>query len=61
LKTYPKAAWVDAKKECAPCFMHSHMPCPATLNGYSPCYDELIDTEHKLKDVIDKFEELVND
>jgi len=62
LKTYPKAAWVDAKTDCSPCFIHSHKPCPkASVEGYSPCYDELIDTEDKLKDVINKFEELVND
>ena len=61
LKTYPKAAWVDAKKECAPCLMLRHLKKFPSVDGYSPCYDELIDTDHKLKDVIDKFEELVND
>ncbi|MHA1231513.1 MAG: glycosyltransferase family 9 protein [Candidatus Helarchaeota archaeon] len=62
LKTYPKASWVDAKRSCAPCFIHSPQPCPkANPQGYSPCYDELIDTDEKLKDLIDKFEELVND
>jgi len=60
LKTYPKAAWVDAKKDCAPCFMHSQTPCSQSFNGYSPCYDELIETDEKLKDLIDKFEELLN-
>jgi len=60
LKTYPKAEWVDAKRHCAPCFIHGHTPCShASSDGYSPCYDELIGTDEKLKIVIDKFEELV--
>ncbi len=60
LKTYPKASWVDADRHCAPCFIHGHRPCQyASPDGYSPCYDELIDTENKLFGVIDKFEELV--
>lgn len=60
LKTYPKASWVDATRSCAPCFIHGHRPCPhSTTDGYSPCYDELIGTDEKLKEVIDKFEELV--
>lgn len=61
LKTYPKAAYVDAERHCAPCFLHGHKPCPhASSEGYSPCYDEAIDTEDKLFGVIDKFEELIN-
>jgi len=60
LSTYPKAAWVDAKRECAPCYIHSPKPCPkASFEGYSPCYNELIDTPEKLKNLIDKFEELI--
>lgn len=62
LKTYPKAAWVDAEIECGPCFLHGQDPCPqAKRDGYSPCYDKLIETDEKLKEVIDKFEDLVND
>ena len=60
LKTYPKAAWVDAQRHCAPCFVHSQSPCSHAKNSYSPCYDELIETDEKLKDIIDKFEELLN-
>lgn len=60
LKTYPKAAWVDASRECGPCFIHGQNPCQYAQNGYSPCYNELIETDEKLKNVIDKFEELVN-
>jgi len=59
LKTYPKASWVDAKRHCAPCFVHSQTPCQHSTDGYSPCYDELIETDEKLKDIIDKFEELL--
>jgi ADP-heptose:LPS heptosyltransferase len=61
LSTYPNSAWVDAQKECAPCYIHSQSPCPkASFDGYSPCYDELIETDEKLNTVIDKFEELLN-
>jgi len=60
LKTYPKAAWVDAKRKCGPCFIHGHEPCrEAGKDGYSPCYTDLIDTDEKLNIVIDKFEELI--
>ena len=62
LKTYSIASWVDGERHCAPCFLHGHKPCPqATVDGYSPCYDELIETDEKLKNVVDKFEELLND
>jgi ADP-heptose:LPS heptosyltransferase len=59
LKTYPKAAWVDAKRHCAPCFIHSQESCPQAKDDHSPCYNELVGTDGKLKDVIDKFEELL--
>ena len=59
LKTYPKASWVDASRHCGPCFLHGHENCKEAINGYSPCYDELIDTPEKLNKVIDKFEESV--
>jgi len=60
LKTYPKTAWVDAQRHCAPCFIHSQKACPQSKDIYSPCYDELIETDEKLKDIIDKFEGLLN-
>lgn len=42
LKTYPKAKWIDAEMECAPCFLHSPLPCPkAKKDGFSPCYDNI--------------------
>ena len=59
LKTYPKGAWVDASRHCGPCFLHGHLTCEHARDGYSPCYDELIETPEKLNIVIDKFEELV--
>ena len=60
LKTYPKGSWVDAERHCSPCFIHGHTPCKhASSEGYSPCYDELIETDEKLKVVVDKFEEFI--
>ena len=42
LKTYPKARWVNAQRECAPCYIHSHRSCPkAGSDGFSPCYDNI--------------------
>ena len=62
LKTYPLAKWVDAKRHCAPCFIHGHKPCPhASVEGYSPCYDELIDTDEKLKKLLDEIKEHFDD
>ena len=55
LKTYPKAKWVDAKRDCVSCFIHGHTPCPeAGSDGFSPCYDEI-----DIKKVLDEVEELV--
>jgi ADP-heptose:LPS heptosyltransferase len=56
LKTYKKAAWVDTKRFCAPCFLHGHTPCKyADKDGYSPCYNEL-----NIEDVVNKFEGFLN-
>jgi ADP-heptose:LPS heptosyltransferase len=61
LETYPKAYWVDAVRHCAPCFIHGHKPCPyANSDGYSPCYDELIDTDEKLNSLIYSIKEFIN-
>ena len=55
LKTYPKAKWVDAKKDCAPCFIHGATPCPqAGSDGFSPCYDNI-----DIKKAVDEVEELI--
>jgi ADP-heptose:LPS heptosyltransferase len=50
LATYPKAKWIDAKRFCAPCFMHGQKPCKYTeKNGYSPCYGNIIDKDNDVK------------
>jgi ADP-heptose:LPS heptosyltransferase len=59
MKTYKNSTYVDAVRHCGPCFIHGHEPCPHSKEGYSPCYDELIETDEKLKDLIDKVEELL--
>ena len=51
LKTYPKAVWLDAKYECAPCFIHSQAPCQAAKGGFSPCYNSI-----NINDIINKVE-----
>jgi ADP-heptose:LPS heptosyltransferase len=62
LRTYPKADWIDADRHCAPCFLHGHKPCKySSSDGYSPCYDELIDTDKKLIGLIDNIERFLND
>jgi len=62
LKTYPLAKWIDAPRHCAPCFIHGHTPCPqASPDGYSPCYDELVNTDAKLNNVVNKIEEYIYD
>ena len=56
LKTYPRSQWVDAVKECAPCYIHSQQPCPkAGPDGYSPCYDNI-----NIPDLIQKIEGFLN-
>jgi ADP-heptose:LPS heptosyltransferase len=61
LKTYPKAAWVDADRHCVPCFLHGHEGCPYSgADAYSPCYDELINTKEKLESLINGIEEHIN-
>ena len=41
LSTYNNVDWVDAKKECAPCFKHGPNPCRNSTNGHSNCYDNI--------------------
>jgi ADP-heptose:LPS heptosyltransferase len=39
LSTIKRAKWVNAQSKCAPCFIHSHKPCPnSTKNGDSSCF-----------------------
>jgi ADP-heptose:LPS heptosyltransferase len=55
LSTYPNADWINAKKECAPCFQHGGKPCKeAGNNPYSPCYDNL-----DLDDAVIRIEKLI--
>ena len=57
LKTYPRSAWVDAKKECAPCYIHSQNPCPkAGKDGVSPCYDNI-----NIPKLIERIKDFIND
>jgi len=57
LSTYPKAKWVDAVRDCAPCFIHSPLPCPkAGPDKFSPCYDNI-----NIDQIIPEIEELFND
>jgi len=41
LSTYRYSDWVDAQKDCSPCFQHSQYPCKRSIAGYSSCYDNL--------------------
>jgi len=57
LKTYPKAGWVDAPKECSPCYIHSQEPCPkAGKDGFSPCYDNI-----NIPKLMERLKEFIND
>lgn len=58
LATYPKAKWIDAKRFCAPCCIHSQRPCKYTeKDGYSPCYGNLIDSPSKFEDLTNDIKE----
>lgn len=53
LATYKNAYWVDAEKECCPCFIHSQQPCPhSDQNGYPLCFNN-IDTDDFSKKVLE--------
>jgi ADP-heptose:LPS heptosyltransferase len=56
LETYPKARWIDAKKSCAPCFLHGQSSCPAAgKDHFSPCYDNIDITR-----VVQEIGEMIN-
>ena len=56
LKTYPKADWIDAERDCVPCCLHGHKPCPeAGSDGFSPCYHNINITE-----VVERFGRLIH-
>ena len=54
LTTYDKVDWINAKKECAPCFKHGGNPCNHSTNGHSNCYDNI-----DLDECITKIEGLI--
>jgi len=56
LKTYPKSRWVNAKRDCAPCYIHSPLPCPQAVDKFSPCYDNI-----DIGKTVFEIEELFND
>ena len=54
-KTYKKVDYINAKRHCAPCFLHGVNPCKeAAGDGFSPCYEN-IDTG----EVVDRYEALI--
>lgn len=55
LTTYKNADWIDAKRECTPCYKHGYMPCEFTSDGYHPlCFDNINENE-----VLEKVERLL--
>ena len=55
LATYPKAKWINAPRFCAPCFLHGNKPCKyAEKDGYSPCYNNLIEREADFEELARK-------
>ena len=57
LKTYPRAEWIDAEKDCAPCYIHSQESCPkAGTDGFSPCYDNI-----NIPELMQRIERFLND
>ena len=43
--------------KCAPCFLHSPLPCPEAIkDGFSPCYDNI-----NIDKIAVEIEELFND
>ena len=57
LKTYPRTSWVNAVKECSPCYIHGPKPCPkAGRDGCSPCYEniDLDKTAEEIQELIEQ-------
>lgn len=55
LSTYKNVDWIDAKRQCTPCFIHSLSPCPESVNGISPCYDNI-----NINEVVERIERLID-
>ena len=56
LTTYNHIGWVNAEKDCSPCFKHGSSPCKNSTNGHSNCYDNL-----DLDYCVHKIEGLINE
>ena len=55
LSTYKEVDWINAEKECAPCFQHGPNPCKHSTNGHSHCYDNI-----DLDDCVTRIERLIH-
>lgn len=57
LSTYPKNIrdWVNAEKNCAPCFQHGIYPCKNSISGYPTCYNNI-----DINLCVEKIERLLN-
>ncbi len=55
LGTYKNADWIDAKCDCAPCFIHGYKPCINSTDGFPKCFDNIDTTE-----VVERMEKLLN-
>lgn len=51
LSTYKYSDWIDCKKDCSPCFIHSQYLCNRSIAGYSSCYDTF-----NIDEVIDRIQ-----
>jgi len=54
LETYKNVDWIDAPKNCCPCFLHGHMPCKHSKDNYPTCFDTI-----DLRDVVNRVEKLM--
>lgn len=56
LTTYNNVDWVEAKKDCAPCFTHGSRPCAHSIDNHPTCYDTI-----DIDECISKIKGLIND
>jgi ADP-heptose:LPS heptosyltransferase len=54
LSTYKHVDWIEAKKDCAPCFIHSSKLCKYSKEGHPVCYDSI-----NIDECIEKIERLI--
>ncbi len=55
LSTYTNIDWQNCKSKCSPCFLHGHVPCHNSSNGYGVCFDSF-----DYDKMITSIEELLN-